>query len=159
MLFKEKQTLNSKLTFLIILKFIQKQFSTNLNSLFNDKPIRLNTYVLESIIAEKYETTLERGEFNGRMRDLIDIYLIMKNNGYMIEDKILAEAIIETSKDRGTLHNLRNFDKIISNLNDSLIFKQNFNKYLYLQYPNLSLTLNEVFDVFKDINEMIKDFM
>lgn len=37
----------------------------NLKSLFYDLDINLFTYHIENIIAEKFETTLDRGEFNG----------------------------------------------------------------------------------------------
>ena len=40
----------------------------------NNCNIDLCTYHIENIIAEKFETTLARGEFNGRIRDLFDTY-------------------------------------------------------------------------------------
>lgn len=47
--------------------------NSKLNSLFSLKTLSLMTYPIENIIAEKYETTLDRGEHNTRMRDLFDI--------------------------------------------------------------------------------------
>ena len=38
--------------------------------MINDQNINVMSYPLENIIAEKFETTLDRGEFNTRMRDL-----------------------------------------------------------------------------------------
>lgn len=51
----------------------------NLKSLFYDSTINVYSYQVENIIAEKFETTLDRGEFNGRMRDLFDIYFLCLN--------------------------------------------------------------------------------
>jgi hypothetical protein len=38
--------------------------NSELTSLFSNKRIYLKTYLIENIIAEKYETTLDRGEYN-----------------------------------------------------------------------------------------------
>lgn len=85
----------------------------NFNSLFSTKNIELMTYPIENIIAEKYETTLDRGEYNTRMRDLFDVYLLMNENTYLIDQELLAKTIIEVSKDRDTLDNLKEFDDIV----------------------------------------------
>lgn len=124
---------------------------TSLASLFSDEHINLMTYPLESIIAEKLETTLDRGELNGRMRDLVDIYLLMRNNGSMIDEELLANTIIEVSKDRGTLANLKESSEIIQSLSESKIFNSNFIKYVEFNYPNLMITLGQVFEKFNDI--------
>lgn len=126
-------------------------------SLFDNEPILLNTYALETIIAEKFETTLDRGEFNGRIRDLVDIYLLMNNNKFMIDNKILADTIIKVSKDKGTIHNLYHFDSIIISLSESEIFNQNFKSYLTQQYPDLKINLDEILDLFKQIYQIVKD--
>lgn len=109
------------------------------------------TYPLESIIAEKLETTLDRGELNGRMRDLVDIYLLMENNGFMIDAELLANTIVEVSKDRGTLTNLKESSEIIQSLSESKIFNSNFTKYVEFNYPNMTITLDQVFEKFNDI--------
>ena len=130
-----------------------------LKSLFSDETIKLNTYLLENIIAEKYETTLDRGEFNGRIRDIVDIYLLMKNNAFMIDNNLLATTIVEVSKDRETIHNLADFKDIIDTLRSSVIFNENFNRYMLNQYPFMNIKLNDIFIVFENINEMVQSFL
>lgn len=130
-----------------------------LKSLFSDETIKLNTYSLENIIAEKYETTLDRGEYNSRMRDLVDIYLLMKNNSFMIDNTLLAATIFEVSKDRKTKDNLTNFNEIIYTLRSSKIFNKNFSRYMSNNYPSMNITLNDIFIVFEKINEMVKSFL
>ena len=136
---------------LIYPEAIDNQFK----SLFYDETIKLNTYLLENIIAEKYETTLDRGEFNGRIRDIVDIYLLMKNNSFMIDNNLLAA----TSKDRETIHNLVDFKDIIDALRSSVIFNENFNRYMFNQYPFMNIKLNDIFIVFENINEMVQSFL
>lgn len=130
--------------------------NSNLNSLFSANTISLMTYPIENIIAEKYETTLDRGEYNTRMRDLFDIYLLMKENPHLIDKEMLAKTIVEVSKDRNTLENLDDFDEIIEVLEDSEIFNIQFLKYKKKQYPHLDINLKEIFCQFKVINQIIK---
>lgn len=130
---------------------------TSLKSLFTDNPIQLMTYPIENIIAEKFETTLERGEFNGRMRDLVDIYLLMENNGFLINKKLLSNTIIEVSKERRTLKNLNEFSEIIQSLKDSKIFNTHFIEYVENNYPGTSITLDMVFEKFHEILNDIKE--
>lgn len=132
-----------------------KALNSSLPSLFNNEPIHLNTYSLENIIAEKFETTLDRGEFNGRMRDLVDIYLLMENNAFMIDSNLLADTIVKVSKERNTLDNLDDFYEIIDSLGNSQIFNSNYVKYLNDQYPSMSLPVSKIFDKFKYIYSLI----
>lgn len=75
-----------------------KALNSSLDSLFSSKQINLQTYLIENIVAEKYETTLDRGEYNTRMRDLFDVYLLMKENTHMIDNLLLAKTIIRFLK-------------------------------------------------------------
>lgn len=127
----------------------------NFNSLFSTKKIELMTYPIENIIAEKYETTLDRGEYNTRMRDLFDVYLLMNANTYLIDQELLVKTIIEVSKDRDTLDNLKEFDDIVEILETSYIFNKHFQNYKEKQYPYMNVTLKEIFEKFKLINQMI----
>ena len=120
----------------------------NFNSLFSTKKIELMTYPIENIIAEKYETTLDRGEYNTRMRDLFDVYLLMNANTYLIDQELLVKTIIEVSKDRDTLDNLKEFDDIVEILETSYIFNKHFQSYKEKQYPYMNVTLKEIFEKF-----------
>ncbi len=121
----------------------------NFNSLFSTKKIELMTYPIENIIAEKYETTLDKGEYNTRMRDLFDVYLLMNANTYLIDQELLVKTIIEVSKDRDTLDNLKEFDDIVEILETSYIFNKHFQSYKEKQYPYMNVTLKEIFEKFK----------
>lgn len=128
----------------------------NLSSLFSNTKINVYTYHLENIIAEKFETTLDRGEFNGRIRDLFDIYFLFTKSKTIIDKDILKTSILAVSEDRETFDNLKNYKKIKSNLLNSPIFNQNFIKYRDLQYPDSDLNLIDIMNVFDIIYEYIK---
>ena len=128
------------------------------NSLFSTKKIELMTYPIENIIAEKYETTLDRGEYNTIIRDLFDIYLLLDENRYLVDEKLLAQTIIEVAKIEYFFKNITDFSEIIEVLEKSDIFNKHFQNYRKKQYPHENVTLKEVLKKFEDINQMIIDY-
>lgn len=57
-------------------------------------------YSLETVIAEKFQTMIERAEANSRMKDFYDLYKILQGKKYNKE--ILSEAIEATFENRHT---------------------------------------------------------
>lgn len=78
-----------------------KEISYSYKTLFDDKVIKVWAYNIETVLAEKLETVLSRGELNGRMKDFYDIYLIYN----LYYDKInlldLKNAVNKTFSKRG----------------------------------------------------------
>lgn len=130
-------------------------------SMISESEISVMAYPIENIIAEKYETTLDRGEFNTRIRDLFDIAFIYENQKKLIDDALLSRCIIEVSKNRNTLANLNDFTAIIEDLKTSSIFTRTFENYKKKTYPNISITLDDVFSTFariqKNVNLLLKE--
>ena len=75
--------------------------------LLEDRAISVLAYNLETIFAEKLETTLSRGTTTTRMRDYYDIYILMKLHEQDLNDELLKEAFIKTSINRGTFENIK----------------------------------------------------
>ncbi len=61
---------------------------------------RLKMYSLEAVIAEKFQTMVERGTLNSRMKDFFDIYTLSKQ--YEFNRDNLAAAIKQTFENRNT---------------------------------------------------------
>lgn len=64
-----------------------------------DEP-KIIAYSLETVIAEKFQTIIERGVFNSRMKDFYDLYRILKTGTYNSEE--LAKAVAATFANRNT---------------------------------------------------------
>ena len=129
---------------------------TTLPSMFNEEDIKLLSYPLENIIAEKYETTLDRGEFNSRMRDLYDIYILMKDSSQLVDKNLLADTIIKVSEERGTIDNLYEFEEILEELQNSTAFQSSFKKHGE-KFGFEDITLKDVFKIFREIHDMVED--
>ena len=57
-------------------------------------------YSLETVVAEKFQTMIDRGRFNSRMKDFFDLYRILPVHHF--DDTLLSEAIMATFANRGT---------------------------------------------------------
>lgn len=74
----------------------------NYDLLLEDRSIRLWSYNLETILAEKLQTVLARGILNTRMRDFYDIRMLLDTYEDKINKAVLKDAFAATCKKRGT---------------------------------------------------------
>lgn len=123
-------------------------------SLFSDKKINVCTYAVENIIAEKIETTLDRGIYNTRMRDLFDVYNLLTQKDISIDMNVLIDSFVNVSKSRNTLNNIYDYEELISELSESAVFKENFNTFKKIKEIE-DVSLEDIFTVFKDVIEKI----
>ena len=66
--------------------------------MFNDGTLEIFAYNLETILAEKLETVISRGDQNTRPRDFYDIFILSKLKGDQINWTILRQAVSETAQ-------------------------------------------------------------
>lgn len=89
--------------------------------IFEERNIGVWAYNIETVLAEKVETILRRGELNTRPRDFYDVYILTKTQSFDL--LVFKEALESTVAHRETSHifnDLRiRLDKII-NLKSSL---------------------------------------
>lgn len=62
--------------------------------------VELYAYSLETLIAEKFHTMVDRDESNSRMKDFFDVYQLFTYHD--IDKALLEEAIVSTFKNRNT---------------------------------------------------------
>lgn len=86
--------------------------------LFDDRSIKLWSYNLETILAEKLQTILARSVLNTRMRDFYDIYILLSLYENKIDGTVFKEAFDATCQKRGTVNLTQNAPAIIANINE-----------------------------------------
>lgn len=74
----------------------------NYDLLLEDRSIKLWSYNLETILAEKLQTVLARGVLNTRMRDFYDIRMLVDTYEDKVNKAVLKDAFAATCKKRGT---------------------------------------------------------
>ncbi|MDO4302593.1 MAG: nucleotidyl transferase AbiEii/AbiGii toxin family protein [Bacillota bacterium] len=76
-----------------------------------DAPV-INTYSIETTVAEKLDAILSLMEFSSRMKDYYDIYYL--SHKFDFDGKVLCEAISKTFKNRGHNFTLEQFRHIMT---------------------------------------------
>ena len=99
----------------------------NYELMFENRVICLNTYNIETLLAEKLQTIIARGTANTRMRDFSDIYEIvqMKNFSY----DILRDAFSNTCKKRETPFSQNTIIEELNNISSSVDMNAMWNNY------------------------------
>ena len=86
-----------------------------------DAPV-INTYSLETTIAEKLDAILNLMEFSSRMKDYYDIYYIA--NKFDFDGAVLAEALKKTFANRTHTFTVAQFEQILTFGNDDAMQKK-----------------------------------
>ena len=84
--------------------------------IFSKENIKIMVYLLETILAEKYETIIRRNITTTRMRDFYDLYTLYKLKKDEINYEILREAIERTSEKRGSQEIMKDSEEIIEDI-------------------------------------------
>ena len=117
----------------------------NYKMMFEDKALKIMTYNIESIIAEKFQTIISRNVLNSRMKDFYDLYYLIKYKTFSKDDLRLA---IEKTFDK------RNTDIKLINSNISVIQESDLLQDLWKTYSQKYKYTKDI--KFEDIIETIK---
>jgi len=122
-------------------------------ALLENRSIRLWTYNLETILAEKLQTILSRGLLNTRMRDFYDIHILLLRFNNHLNKNIFREAFVATCKKRETTALLTGGDKIIETISTdeglSKLWNSYQNKYSYaedISYQSIMESISWLYD-------------
>ncbi len=82
----------------------------------------VNTYSIETTVAEKLDAILSLMEFSSRMKDYYDIYYLA--NKFDFEGEILVEALYKTFMNRKHTFSAEQFEQVISFAEDTAMQKK-----------------------------------
>lgn len=100
-------------------KITPREIEYTFRLLFDERTISIMAYNLETILAEKLETILSRNIANTRPRDFYDVYILYTLRGSECDSTILKAALAETTKKRGSLSVLGQYESIIDDIRNS----------------------------------------
>lgn len=86
-------------------------------------------YNLETIMAEKLETVISRGDQNTRPRDYYDIYILAKLQYSNINLDRLKEALSATTEKRGSSLVVKDYRRIMNAVKNSEVMQRQWNNY------------------------------
>ena len=82
----------------------------------------INTYSIETTVAEKIDAILSLMEFSSRMKDYYDIYYLA--NKFDFDGKVLTEALKKTFENRGHSFTIEQFEQVMNFDNDGAMQKK-----------------------------------
>lgn len=95
--------------------------------IFEDGNIGVWAYNIETVLAEKVETILRRGELNTRPRNFYDVYILTKTQSFDL--LVFKEALKSTVAHRETSHIFNDISKRIDEIENSETLKKRWSKY------------------------------
>lgn len=129
-----------------------KELNYEYISIFENKKIYIDTYNIETILAEKIETLLRRGKYNARMKDYYDVYFFLTKLKNNINLEIFKQALNNTLKKREALEYYKDYKKIL----DGLINDERINNY-WSTYKKKTKYAENI--EFKKIIRVLREFL
>lgn len=120
--------------------------------ILGDSYIKVWSYNIETVIAEKLETIFKRAEANGRTRDFYDLYLIYTKGWKMVNIDNLRKAIEKTFSKREYTGDIM---ETLNVLKESRILKQRWQSYTKKYEYAKNIDYNEIIKCVEEIINVI----
>lgn len=123
--------------------------------MFEDRNLKIMTYNIETIIAEKFQTVISRGVLNSRMKDYYDLYYLNTNKEYSKEN--LKLAIEKTFNKRET--EIESIDKVIAEIEKSDFIKDLWEAYRKKHKYANGIEFYLIVEQYKEISKLAKAYV
>ncbi len=97
--------------------------------MLEDRYIQVMAYNLATILAEKLETVISRGDQNTRPRDYYDIYILRKLQSDNLDMPTLRQALDATTQKRGTTETVKQYRSIMEIVKHSDVMNRQWGNY------------------------------
>jgi predicted nucleotidyltransferase component of viral defense system len=122
--------------------------------MFEDRAIGIMAYNLETVLAEKFETTITRGIVNTRMRDFYDIYILSATQQF--DAATFRAALDKTIERRETAKQMADTAATIAMIEESPVMLDLWQKYRN-KYPYAAdVTWETVISAVRALAELIE---
>lgn len=125
----EKMAVHLKLDITTGDKITPREIEYEYKMMLEDRSIRVLAYNLPTILAEKLETVISRGDQNTRLRDYYDIYILTKLQSGNIDLTTLKDALRATTEKRGSFEVIKQYRKIMQMVRSSPVMNRQWGDY------------------------------
>ena len=139
-------------------KITPKEIEYKFRLLLEDRDISVLAYNLETVLAEKLETVISRGDQNTRPRDYYDIYILKKLYSSNIQPSALKVALQATSEKRGSLQILSSYEKILNVVKSSDVMQKQWKNYQKDFYYATDIGFDSCCDTVVEIMRELSDY-
>ena len=110
-------------------KITPREIAYSYKLMLEDRSIQIKAYNLATILAEKLETVISRGDQNTRPRDYYDIYILIKLQATNIDLSVLRSAMEATIAKRGSVAVIERYREIMDVVCNSDVMNRQWKKY------------------------------
>ncbi len=136
-------------------KITYKEIKYSFDLMLEDRKIQIWSYNLETVIAEKFESIIKRGVLGTRIRDFYDIYMLLNTQTKNIDFNTLKDAIYSTAKHRNTINIIKDWSKIIEQLNNSDIMKNQWARYQKNNFYAKEIKYDDLIECLKQVGTLL----
>ena len=117
------------------------------------KEIELWAYNIETVLAEKVETILRRGELNTRPRDFYDIHILCTTQKY--DSEVFKSAFWATAEHRGSAELIKDVHGILENIKTSTLLQNSWKRYAKEYKYSESISYETVMAALESVTETL----
>ena len=110
-------------------KITPREITYSMTSIFTNESIKIWTYNLETVLAEKLETIISRGLASTRPRDRYDLFTLYKLRKEEINLEVLRNALENTAEKRKSKDTIYNWEEQVRGIEIS-----DYQKELWIRY-------------------------
>ena len=110
-------------------KITPREIEYEYKLMLEDRSICVLAYNLPTILAEKLETVISRGDQNTRPRDYYDIFILTKLQSGNIDRGTLREALMATAEKRGSIELIKQYAEIMQVVRNSPVMNRQWDDY------------------------------
>lgn len=110
-------------------KITPREITYSMTSIFTNESIKIWTYNLETVLAEKLETIISRGLASTRPRDRYDLFTLYKLRKEEINLEVLKSALENTAEKRKSKDTIYNWEEQVRGIEIS-----DYQKELWIRY-------------------------
>ncbi len=110
-------------------KITPREIEYEYKLMLEDRSICVLAYNLPTILAEKLETVIARGDQNTRPRDYYDIFILTKLQSKTIDLATLKDALRATTEKRGSAEVIKHYGEIMQVVRNSPVMKRQWSDY------------------------------
>jgi len=110
-------------------KITPREINYSMTSIFTNESIKIWTYNLETVLAEKLETIISRGLASTRPRDRYDLFTLYKLRKEEINLEVLKNALENTAEKRKSKDTIYNWEEQVRGIEIS-----DYQKELWIRY-------------------------
>ena len=136
-------------------KITYKEIRYSFDLMLEDRKFQIWSYNLETVIAEKFESIIKRGILGTRVRDFYDIYMLLNTQAKNINFNTLKDAIYSTAEHRNTINIIKDWQKIIEQLNNNDIMKKQWERYQKDNFYAKEIKYEDLIESLKQIGKIL----